>query len=1323
MDDCVTYKDLYEYLVKYSDTIIHWLSTDVWHGKDKQEAILRLFSGLRLIQKLDSFNICKGNFNKRTIKCVKSYKEIFYDRNNNLIKLKDKGDSSDLTGISKHDNKNILVTTSKNLKKMTLNDLDIGNIVVNFKQYENLGYTMTLCICIKTVDKFNKMIRNSDHSSKELIKLATDPNTILIDWYDLEQAFYTFKTIFKDVTFDNLVKITKHPAIFKLHQTYTIAKTCKLRSKGIKNVLWGHIQRSGKSYIICGAIIQDSLDKQVCNYLIITTAPNETIDQQRSVLDCMQLQDFNIAVLNGENKNPKLGSKNVILCSKQYLQSKLKSCIKWLNNMQFDARFIDESHNGGTTELSHKILNMYGNDAFTVFITATYDKPANVYNVPLKCRILWDSEDINLCKNIDKDSSIDLLCAKHGKLFANILSTYSLDNVKKEYSKYPELHILTRTIDTNILKEISANTKDNFYGWSTDACLLVKETVDEKGHKIVLPEFQNEVETTKLLYSIFGKYDKYGIPDKFYPDHQVMIKRVENICRNPLVQSRFGNCDEPAVIMIFLPPRHINEISVATVNLMKKCNIMPDYNMLIINSFVTNNPKQLIDDAVHLAKQSGKKGVIVLSGNQCSLGVSIDNCDIVILLTNSASFDSINQKMFRCMTESINKKCGFVIDMNVDRVVKCIIESADIIKTKSTLRSKVKYILMSRLINLNIDHWNISFAMQNSSNVQVIDDICGVIDSVYKLDVAYNCNRAMNMIKTLSFNLKQSDTDELKTLFGRYTKNKTERLKKGIESRQLNFDAENESKSVETKSNSNVVKVKEEDRFKEYLYYFMRLICLLTIHDNNVDFIEMYRTVNSSNELRHILLNQVKIWWTDDTDEDSIDSFMEIYDTVSNTCNNFHIFTQSTKAIKESFIANRMNSKSLSKVIDEILIPHKSEKLQNAEVSTPYVLRQDMLNLLPIKFWQTPKKIFEPCAGKGGFILDIIDKFMEHLTGYSSDEEKYRIVVEQCLYFSDINPTNIFICKLLIDPTGKYALNYNEGDTLKIELKDQFAIESFDAVIGNPPYNHSGNVGTGNTIWQHFTKMALENWLTNDGYLLFVHPPGWRKPNTEKSKFYGLFDLMCKQNYMEHLVIRGLKDGQDVFNCGTRFDYYLIKKTKNNDALSVINDEEHKTFQLNMNEWEWLPNCRINLVKNILSMDKSDRCNIIYSRTNYGSDKAWVSKDQTDEYKYPCVHATPKSGVRTLYSSTNERGFFNIPKVIFGKTGTYNAVLDVAGEYGITEHAMGIVVDSEEIGKKVIDAVRSELFMQVLDCCSFSLFSIEWRLFLHFKKDFWKAFV
>ena len=64
-----------------------------------------------------------------------------------------------------------------------------------------------------------------------------------------------------------------------MHQHLGVLKTLRMKKCEKKKILWGHTQRSGKSYIIGGCIIEDSKDKDECNYLIITTAINETEEQ------------------------------------------------------------------------------------------------------------------------------------------------------------------------------------------------------------------------------------------------------------------------------------------------------------------------------------------------------------------------------------------------------------------------------------------------------------------------------------------------------------------------------------------------------------------------------------------------------------------------------------------------------------------------------------------------------------------------------------------------------------------------------------------------------------------------------------------------------------------------------------------------------------------------------------------------------------------------------------------------------------------------------------------------------------------------------------
>ena len=291
--------------------------------------------------------------------------------------------------------------------------------------------------------------------------------------------------------------------------------------------------------------------------------------------------------------------------------------------------------------------------------------------------------------------------------------------------------LLTDEINPDVVSEIINDTKDNNYGWSPDACFLLKQAIkkDKETHKskvVIKEEFQNEGENLKYGIKFWKKINLEFYKD--YPDNNVFMKRIEKICKDPTIDSRFiGEGDfhnEPMIIMAFLPQKNIDKISKATIKLLERNNVIPDYEIISINSKTTNNPKQSIEDARIKARNSGKKGVLVLSGKQCSLGVSIDNCDIVLLLNNSMGFDMIYQMMFRCMTEGRNKKCGFVVDLNIHRVIETsVINYASLIKPDIHPRDATKFILQERLINLNGDHWMPSFGNDDSKITALSENV------------------------------------------------------------------------------------------------------------------------------------------------------------------------------------------------------------------------------------------------------------------------------------------------------------------------------------------------------------------------------------------------------------------------------------------------------------------------------------------------------------------------------------------------------------------------------------------------------------------------
>jgi len=1343
-----TFTDLYEFLQLYKENnIVPWLQ-EPWVGKDKQESLLRLFAGLGLIDKLKSYDICKGNFNKKTIQKNTVIKDIFYNGKKELINLKDKGDSSDLTGMLKDNEKHLLVTTSKNLNKTQVGKLDIDKILTNFKQYEDEGYTMSLCICIRNRVDFETMKKKIEKTNLQLKLLLEKEDTNIIDWEDLNQAYNQFKIFYGQTPIDNIISSKKTTLCLKMHQHLGVLETIRLKNCDKKKILWGHIQRSGKSYIIGGCIIEDSKDKDECNYLVITTAPNETIEQQRKVFDCIQLTNFNVIVLKDKNKKPDLTKKNIIICSKQFLQTTIDKegdnnteertkSIPWLKKMSFDMRFLDESHNGGTTELAKKTLKFYGKEAFTAQITATYSKPINDYNIPKDSWILWDLEDIKLCKNItDKDSIIRLI-EKHGECIQDIISKYSQDSIIREYSKYPELWLLTDEINPDVVSEIINDTRDNNYGWSSDACFLLKQGIKEdmdigKSTITINEEFQNEEENLKLWYKIFGKKNKFGIPDKDYPDENVFMKRIEKICKNPTIDSRFigeGDFrDEPMIIMAFLPQNNIDKISKATINILEKNNVIPEYEIISINSKTTNNPKQSIEDARIKARNSGKKGVLVLSGKQCSLGVSIDNCDIVLLLNNNKGFDMIYQMMFRCMTEGKNKKCGFVLDLNIHRVIETsIINYASLIKPDIHPREATKYILQERLINLNGDHWMHSFG----NDVSKITDFSKNIYELFSSNVENALNHYLNRLCFKEILLKKEEQMLFNAMFSNTTPTKKlkelkdklldeeEKIKKGIE--KIKVDTEDTDISSEISDKDKVEEEEQQVNYMDILKYIIPLVCLLTIHDKATLFVEMFEIIEKDDYKNNILINQTKSWWGKSIDSKALKNFIDLYIKYMKDDKETN---QIIRTVKELFMKNIKNTRELSNLIDKYLIPQELEKKSNAEVSTPFKLRQEMLDKIPKEFWTSLNKVFEPCSGKGGFIVDIIDRFMKGLKKIIPNKKKrYKTIVEECLYFSDINPTNIYICKLLIDHNNKYKINYYEGDTLKLDIKKKWKINNFDAIIGNPPYNSSGNIGTGNTIWQDFTKMSLNIFLKPNGYLLYVHPPGWRKPNTKRGKFFGLYELMTNENQMIYLSIHGVKDGKQTFNCGTRYDWYLIQKIKNYTS-TLVNDEKNININIKLDKFKWLPNYNISKIKTILADKDEEKCEIMYDRTSYGADKKnRVSKVQSDEFKYTCIHSTPKSGIRYMFSNVNNRGHFGISKVIFGESGINTPVIDMEGKYGMTHGAMAIKVDNVKEAEIICKVIEGKKFNDIIKSCLFSSFRIDWNIFKDMKKDFWKEFI
>ena len=404
-------------------------------------------------------------------------------------------------------------------------------------------------------------------------------------------------------------------------------------------------------------------------------------------------------------------------------------------------------------------------------------------------------------------------------------------------------------------------------------------------------------------------------------------------------------------------------------------------------------------------------------------------------------------------------------------------------------------------------------------------------------------------------------------------------------------------------------------------------------------------------------------------------------------------------------------------LIEKHFIPTNEEKKNNAEIPTPVALVDEMLNVIPEEFWTTPHKVFEPCCGKGNFVLGIFDKFYEGLKEKYVDEiERCEVIMTKCLYYADLTTMNVFITTEILKchiqsytglETLDYSFNSYTGDTLKTELS------GFDAVIGNPPYNDaSGNKGKGHTLWTLFVEYSLSKWLNINGYLLFVTPSLWRQPKHPLQK-------IMKEKQIMYLEIHDEKDGFKTFRCSTRYDIYLINN-KEYEENTKIKTQKKELISIDLRLWDFIPNYNFELLQSIIN--SNDKIEIIESRSAYGHDKKWVSKIKNDIFKYPVVYSVNRDNkITSHFSSTDKNGHFGKSKVIFG-SGATGFIIDGTGEYGLTQWAVGIVDDIENL-ENIKNALCSSKFKDVILSSSVSKAEINRKILQYFKKDFWKEFI
>jgi hypothetical protein len=425
----------------------------------------------------------------------------------------------------------------------------------------------------------------------------------------------------------------------------------------------------------------------------------------------------------------------------------------------------------------------------------------------------------------------------------------------------------------------------------------------------------------------------------------------------------------------------------------------------------------------------------------------------------------------------------------------------------------------------------------------------------------------------------------------------------------------------------------------------------------------------------------------------------------------------------------------LLEFINSQLKPKKKEKKENGEVFTPLFLVNEMLDKLDeayIKkygksiFTEVGFKWFDPAVGIGNFPIIIYQRLLKGLViQIPNEEERRKHIIEQMIYVAELTLKNILIYKKIFCE-DKYKLNIYEGDTLK--MKNEFA--EFDVIIGNPPYQKKvGDNRKTQPLWNLFVTFSLTI-LKTDGYLVYVHPSGWRSP---EGVFKNVLDLIQSKN-LNFLCMNTFKKGQEVFKVGTNFDYYVLQNSFDPNNITTIIDINGISHEKSISRWKFIPSGGFDLFEKMLAAKDEERVNVLYSRSLYETRQNYMSNEKTEVYKYPCVYTiTKRDGMNFLYSSikyplkkvkpkgansaTYPLDMF-VPKVIWSNgTGTY-PIIDLKGEYGLTQFSYAIIDDISNL-KNIEAALNNPKFIELMEFVKFQNNKFNYKIISHLKKDFY----
>ena len=1217
-----------------------------------------------------------------------------------------------LTGISCKYNKNMVS------KKGT----DAHDLESEIKKY-----TGNYKVSIFVKDKNNISASKKNNIHKETFD-KIQSNKLVFDEQDVIKAIDVFCSKFANNTLrvddfiENVINAdyllsSRKQLVLKLHQKMTEIKFVKSYLTNQRK-MWciAHKPRSGKSITIltiCKYLLETGLNK----ILIMTSVPATINDFVKDLEEYVDFKHINYK-RQEDFESTDEDFKGIVFCSVQYLKTDGKIAKKdILKRIGFELIVTDECHLGGSTDKTRSEIIDVDSDIvedirkgirLSIFASGTADKTIKYYRIKPTEVYEWEIIDEGHMKEL---ANVDFMVKRHGPEFLECLENTTLNH---DYSSHPAQVLMKHSIPEDLIRKINEyNTKyGTNYGYNCSSLFALRKAKKQEPEKIKKTKDGNDYYEYEYAeeFDLCKDNDGKEILKWFFEciisedpmKNDTIMKCIETTQTS--YSSRKSSTEKPLLFIIYLPT-HTGNNTIATLqktfkNFLKTHGLWSDYNIEYSNSSDNSsyvNQKEYADEIASYmttAKRENKKGCILLLGNKGSVGITYHDCDVTISLDDGHNLDNQKQRFARALTGASGKTIGINVDMNIQRtylyLIDMIHKHRKNTKTTMTNAEIMQYLYEHKIFLFNPHQFNngkcttreiISYYESEAKDILREIDDTQILENIV-------CDDLMRDLIKMDFQKSITQKKVNKDFEG-----DQQDCPKGDKTK-IQIDGPQEPQEPQepdglTPEETEILINQTYELCKGFLF---PVLSLISRSFKIFDFKELFVT----GDFLYLLL-RYKI------EELNKDKYIFIINIMNNIIDNN---AEIVDNIRE--IYRLASPEKLRYLIAKHFIPTQEEKNGNAEIPTPVPLVDDMLDKIPSRFWKTPQKVFEPCCGKGNFVLGIFDRFYNGLAEmYPNVKERCRIIMTECIYYADLTMLNVFITTEIMKCHVQmycgmeeldYEFNNHTGDTLKINISSKWGISGFHAVIGNPPYQDSSDEGSrkalNHNLWGDFINYSFKI-IVENGYLLFITPCSWMSPTSKnKDVFYNNYIVYLNVNECEK-YFKGI---------GSKFSYYLIQNTSEKKETEIVCLYNKKTYNSKMiiRGISFLPNllCRESL--SVIYKFYNNEFQKVSFNKNFelhsSTHKNKIKDVQDEVFKFPIRHTT-KRDVR--YSNV-KHSLSTKHKILMNLSGDLKPIYD-EGILGFTEAQLYLLSEN----KNYVNVLNSKLYMFVFKICKWSGFNID----------------